>query len=51
MNEKPRTTVASGTRDARVFCRLKMSRNIKTMNTNAIAIRTASSFATAELTS
>lgn len=43
--------VASGTREASVFDRLKISRHTKIMNISATDISTASSFATIELTS
>ena len=51
MNEKPRMIVASGTRDVRVFCRLKTSRAMKMMAMTATDKRTQSSFATIESTS
>ena len=51
MNENPRMIVANGTKDATVFERLKISRQMKTMNMRATAISTASSLPTAELTS
>lgn len=43
--------VASGTRDARVFLRLKISRQIKTKIKHTTESMTASSFATADPTS
>jgi hypothetical protein len=51
MNEKPRMMVARGTREARVFDLLKMSKQMKMMMTNARDIKTPSNFATIELTS
>jgi len=51
MNEKPRMIVARGTREARVFDLLKMSKHTKIMMMSATDIRTASNFATIELTS
>jgi hypothetical protein len=51
MNENPRMIVARGTNEARVFDRLKMSRQTKMMMTRAMDINTASSLATMELTS
>lgn len=51
MNENPRMMVASGTREASVFDRLKIKRQINIMNINATDISTASSFATMELKS
>ncbi|EGO27846.1 hypothetical protein SERLADRAFT_383465 [Serpula lacrymans var. lacrymans S7.9] len=51
MNENPRMIVASGTRDAKVLLLLKISRQAKRIPNKAIAIRTASSFATTESTS
>lgn len=51
MKEKPKIMVARGTREASVFSRLKISKHTKIMPTSATASRTASSFATAELTS
>ena len=51
MNEKPKIMVASGTRDASVLLLLNIRRQTKTMPTSATQRRTASSFATTELTS
>ena len=51
MNEKPTMIVASGTSDAIVLLRLKMSRQMKMKIRIATESRTASSFATAEPTS
>lgn len=51
MKENPRMIVASGTRDARVFLRLKMSKHTNMTTINATERRTASSLATAEPTS
>jgi len=51
MNENPRMVVARGSREARVFVLLKMSKHTKIMRTSARDIRTASNFATIEPTS
>jgi len=51
MKEKPRTTVARGTKEARVFDRLKIRRHKKMMMTRATHSNTASSLATIEPTS
>ena len=51
MNEKPTMIVASGTSDARVLLRLKMSKQMKIKMMSTTASKTASSFATAEPTS
>jgi hypothetical protein len=50
-NENPRTTVASGTKEARVFDRLKIRRHKKMIMTRATHSSTASSLATIEPTS
>ena len=50
-NENPRTTVASGTKEAKVFDRLKIRRHKKMMMTRATHSSTASSLATIEPTS
>ena len=51
IKEKPTIIVASGTRDARVFLRLKISRQMKTKIKATTESMTASSLATAEPTS
>ena len=51
MNEKPTMIVASGTREAIVLLRLKMSRQMKMKMSSTTAIKTASSLPTAEPTS
>ncbi len=49
--EKPTMKVASGTNDAIVLLRLKMSKQMKMIMIKATESKTASSFATAEPTS
>lgn len=51
MKEKPRTIVASGTNDCRVFLLLKINKHTKIKIIAKTASITASSFATAEPTS
>ena len=51
MKEKPTMMVASGTSDAIVLLRLKMSKQMNTRSISTTAIKTASSLATAEPTS
>jgi hypothetical protein len=50
-NENPRTTVASGTKEARVFDRLKIRRHKNRIMTRATHSSTASNLATIEPTS
>lgn len=51
MKENPRIIVARGTSDAKVLAGLKMRREMNTTITSPTPIRTASSFARAELVS
>lgn len=51
MNEKPKMIVASGTSEVRVFCGLKIRRQMKMITMRTTQIKTASNLATIESTS